>query len=109
MRNFVLYIDKGIEWGVYQKGYYLWDDKDYDKKRANKYMFGGFCTKDSLIMGFFDISIDDDMIKTAKNDEIMQEICEFRVLINDTFKESFNGTFIDALNYIKRHFKPDEF
>ena len=104
MREFILYVDTA-EWGIYANGYELWGNKDYDKKRNKKYMFATLCVKDGLIMGFFDISIDDETIKIAKNDELMQETCEFEVLIHDKFKERFSGTFVDALKYAQKAFK----
>lgn len=54
-------------------------------------------------MGFFDISISDEVIKTARNDEMMREVCNFRVLIHNKFKESFKGSLVDALQYVKEH------
>ncbi|ALV64692.1 hypothetical protein [Campylobacter fetus] len=56
-------------------------------------------------MHFFDIgAITSEILDIAKNDELMQETCEFEVLIHNTFKENFTGTFIDALEYIKDTF-----
>lgn len=102
MRDFILYIDEP-EWGVYQKDYNLWAGEDYDKKLADGYPFAALCVKGGLIMGFFDISISDEVIKTARNDEMMREVCNFRVLIHNKFKESFKGSFVDALKYIKEY------
>ena len=51
MREFILYVDTA-DWCIYAKGYELWDNKDYDKKRNKKYMFATLCIKDGLIMGF---------------------------------------------------------
>lgn len=102
MRDFILYID-GPEWGVYQKDYNLWAGEDYDKKLAEKYPFAALCVKNGLIMGFFDIAISDEVIKTARNDETMREVCNFRVLIHNKFKESFKGSLVDALQYVKEH------
>lgn len=102
MRDFTLYIDDA-EWGVYQKGYKLWAGADYDKKLADTYPFAALCVKGGLIMGFFDISISDEVIKTAQGDETMREVCNFRVLIHNKFKESFKGSLVDALQYVKEH------
>nr|WP_315047628.1 hypothetical protein [uncultured Campylobacter sp.] len=103
MRDFILYID-GPEWGVYEKGYELWAEADHDKKLAEKYPFATLCIKKGLIMGFFDISfISDEVIKTAQGDETMREVCNFRVLIHNKFKESFKGSLVDALQYVKEH------
>ncbi|AHE94580.1 TPA: hypothetical protein RPW15_001399 [Campylobacter fetus subsp. venerealis] len=55
-------------------------------------------------MGFFDVSMSDDDIKISKNDKIMSEICEFFVLKNDKEITKFQGSFIDALEYIKANF-----
>lgn len=104
MREFVLYIDEG-ECGVYKKGYDIWAGKDYDKKSGSKYKFATYCVKNGEFMGFYDSFISDLDINLAKTDKFMQEICEFEVLINNQFKEKFQGTFIDALNYIKANFK----
>ena len=97
MREFNLYLDfynnKPIEWGVYERGYNLWDNKDYDKKRADKYLFATVCVRNGLIMGFFDVSLSDDDIKISKNDKIMSEICEFFVL-NFCHKTTLNGCFV---------------
>ncbi len=109
MREFNLYLDfynnKPIEWGVYERGYNLWDNKDYDKKRADKYLFATVCVRNGLIMGFFDVSLSDDDIKISKNDKMMSEICEFSVFKNDKEITKFQGSFIDALEYIKANFK----
>lgn len=103
MRDFILYIDDA-EWGVYQKDYNLWAGEDYDKKLADRYPFATLCIKKGLIMGFFDISfISDEVIKTAQGDETMREVCNFRVLIHNKFKESFKGSLVDALQYVKEH------
>ena len=102
MRDFTLYIDDA-EWGVYQKGYNLWAGEDCDKKLADRYPFATLCIKDGLIMGFFDISISDEVIKISQNDEMMREVCNFKVLIHNKFKEIFKGSFVDALKYIKEH------
>lgn len=103
MRDFTLYIDEP-EWGVYQKDYNLWAGEDYDKKLADRYPFATLCIKKGLIMGFFDISsISDEVIKTAQGDETMREVCNFRVLIHNKFKESFKGSLVDALQYVKEH------
>lgn len=102
MRDFILYIDEP-EWGVYQKDYNLWAGEDYDKKLADRYPFAALCIKDGLIMGFFDISISDEVIKISQNDEMMREVCNFKVLIHNKFKEFFKGSFIDALKYIKEY------
>ncbi|WP_297964099.1 hypothetical protein [uncultured Campylobacter sp.] len=103
MRDFILYIDEP-EWGIYEKGYKLWAGEDYDKKLADRYPFAALCVKEGLIMGFFDISsISDEVVKTAQNDEMMREVCNFRVLIHNKFKESFKGSLVDALQYVKEH------
>ena len=74
MREFNLYLDfynnKPIEWGVYERGYNLWDNKDYDKKRADKYLFATVCVRNGLIMGFFDVSLSDDDIKISSKTPI---------------------------------------
>ncbi len=104
MREFILYIDTA-ECGVYQKGYNVWAGQDYNKKLGKMYKFATYCVKNGKFMGFFTSYIFDEDIKIAKNDELMQEICEFEVLIHDTFKEKFRGSFIDALEYTKENFK----
>lgn len=66
---------------------------------------------DEKLTGTFDIGdISDEVLNIAMEDEIMQEICKFKVfkLMQDV-NTGFQGTFIDALNYVKRHFKTDEF
>ncbi|MSN96445.1 hypothetical protein F1B92_04525 [Campylobacter sp. FMV-PI01] len=103
MREFILYIDE-TECGMYQKGYDLWDNDDYKKSLCAKYTFATYCVKNGKFMGFFASFIQDEDIKIAKNDEFMQEVCEFEVLIHNTFKEKFQGSFIDALKYIKENF-----
>lgn len=102
MREFILYIDEA-EYGVYEKGFTMWTQKD-DAKRLDEYMFAKICTKSDKLMGFFDVSLGDEIIERAKNDEIMQEVCEFEVLIHNTFKEKFRGSFVDALKYIKANY-----
>ena len=104
MREFILYIDEAA-CGVYQKGYDVWAGNDYDKKRGKMYKFAAYCVKGGKFMGFFSSFVFDEDIKTAQSDKLMQEICEFEVLICNKPKETFNGTFVDALKYIKENFK----
>lgn len=54
-------------------------------------------TKDKKIAYLFDIDVRDDDLQKAQDDERFKEICEFK---HD--KHSFKGTFIDALEYIKK-------
>lgn len=51
------------------------------------------------IVHIFDIFITDETIKIAKNDPLMNEICEFR---HKDYK--FKGSFIDVLEYIQKNF-----
>ncbi|OCS05547.1 hypothetical protein AC237_00010 [Campylobacter fetus subsp. testudinum] len=79
-----------------------------DKKRLYNYPFATFEVENNKIVHFFDIgAITSEILDIAKNDELMQETCEFEVLIHNTFKENFTGTFIDALEYIKANFNRD--
>lgn len=104
MREFILYIDEAA-CGVYQKGYDVWAGNDYDDKRNDNYIFATYCVKDEKFMGFYSSCIFDKHIEAAKKDKLMQEICKFEVLICNKPKETFNGTFVDALKYIKENFK----
>ncbi|MCR4942187.1 MAG: hypothetical protein K5978_05310 [Campylobacter sp.] len=104
MREFILYIDTA-ECGVYEKGYSLFDNTDYDKKQGEKYSFATYCIKNGKFMGFFSSGIFDEDIKVAESDELMGEVCEFEVLKNNKIKGKFEGTFIDALKYIQKHFE----
>ena len=90
MREFILYIDTA-ECGVYQKGYNVWAGQDYDKKRGSKYKFATYCVKNGKFMGFYDSFIDNKDIVFAKTDPFMQEVCEFEVLIHNTFKRNFKA------------------
>ena len=55
-------------------------------------------------MGFFDLSfISEDVVKTERIDVMMREVFYFRVLIHNKFKESFKGSLVDALQYVKEH------
>lgn len=104
MREFILYIDTA-ECGVYQKGYPLFDNANYDKKRGEKYKFATYCVKNDKFMGFFSSNVFDEDIKVAESDELMGKFCEFEVLKNNKTKDKFQGSFCDALKYIRKHFK----
>ncbi|GKH61202.1 hypothetical protein CE91St25_15380 [Campylobacter ureolyticus] len=88
-----------VEWQISVKGYDIWDSK-YAKKENEKYKFATFCIENNQIMGMFDMDVKDEVLKIAKKDPLMQEICEFK---HKDYK--FKGSFIDALKYIKQNFK----
>ncbi len=63
-----------------------------------EYSFGGSkSTQDGKIARIFDIDVRDTDLELAKDDKRFKEVCDFR---HD--KHSFKGTFIDALDYIKK-------
>ena len=92
-------VGNNIEWQISVKDYDIWDGK-YAEKENEKYKFATFCIENNQIMGMFDMDVKDEVLEIAKNDPLMQEVCEFR---HKNYK--FQGTFIDALEYIKENFK----
>jgi hypothetical protein len=61
-----------------------------------------FTDKSGKIVLIFDESVTSKNLKRYKDNERFQEVCDFDVITyNDKPVESFTGTFIDALIYIK--------
>ncbi|MCI6989412.1 MAG: hypothetical protein MR902_07625 [Campylobacter sp.] len=87
-----------IEWQINIKNYDIWNGK-YAKKENEKYKFATLCIEKNKIMGMFDMDVKDEVLNLAKNDPLMNEICEF-----NHKEHKFVGSFIDALNYIKKNF-----
>ncbi|MBE6429880.1 MULTISPECIES: hypothetical protein [Campylobacter] len=110
MRKILIFLYLDIEWGIIEAEYRkkildgsIDDSKNIDYKRCNKYGFATFEAVNGKIMHFFDIcKITDELLSVARDDELMQEICDFEVL-ESGYK--FTGSFIDALEYIKANFK----
>lgn len=100
LRKFDIEFDSFLgEWHINLKGYN--GDKIGNYSRLISPIIH---IENSRIVHIFDIFISDKTIKNANNDKLMQEVCEFEVLIHKTFKEKFSGTFVDALKYIKANY-----
>ncbi|WP_297575895.1 hypothetical protein [uncultured Campylobacter sp.] len=84
------------DWSIVDKKLYSTNQKHID-------FFANCYIKDDKITYIFDISFYD--LERAKKSKFFNEVCEFEVFVNDAFKEKFQGTFIDALEYIKANFK----
>ncbi|MBR8466348.1 hypothetical protein KDE13_08380 [Campylobacter sp. faydin G-140] len=98
-------------------GWTIEGTKNAERGTAVKYeLFAQFEALDGNITWIYDVlAPNDETIKACKDIAMFGSMREFFVYeLNKngdewSKKESFNGTFIDALNYIKRHFKTDEF
>ena len=97
-RKFKIYIKETIEWWI--------TTEDYNYKLQETYkpigIFGQDGLEDNKIIYLFDIVPRDKYIDEAKKDPRFYEVCNFEDIETN---HKFTGTFIDALNYIKKVFK----
>lgn len=93
----------GIEWHISSFNY----DEKFTKSIKGLYK-PIITTQESKITYIFDVfAPSDDEINECKKHKEFGEICEFNFFDSTTnkYKEKFQGTFIDALEYIKANFK----
>ena len=96
-RKFTIEIYNKCDWYIEIDGVKNFEDYPYLGGEID-YGFGGSrSTKDSKIARIFDIDVRDSDLEKAQNDERFKEVCEFT-----HGKHNFKGTFIDALEYIKK-------
>ena len=106
VRDFIIWYDD-IEWEIRESGL-----EDYSKFKQHKSdLFAHLLIKDSKIVYMHDISLSDEDIKSASLLDICNEECRFFVNSSSFLKntiqkeaESFKGSFIDALKYVKEVF-----
>ena len=105
MQEYFIEIWAGHQWDIFAK--------DFKKsKKCDKILnyFAGVCIKDAKIAYVTDILIDDSTIEELKNSKYFTQEALFtpRVYNEETLewqeKESFKGSFINALTYIKKEF-----
>ena len=111
MEKRILFIDLDSErraWEIYEKNHII----DLYPKKSKFYMpddsiFGmeNVLRKTGEIKGIFDANIGDINIKYAQSKKRFKEVADFVVLIDSKEREIFTGTFIDALEYIKKFFE----
>ncbi len=105
-RKFSILVYKDYDWELGLEGIenfddfaYLGGDKDYGFAHSS-------ATKDKKIAYLFDSTVNDEDLEKVKDDERFQEVCDFRttkVHKDDTeTKSTFTGTFIEALESIKK-------
>jgi len=84
-------------------------DKKIKKDKTDIETFGQFEVVKGEINWLLDSDIDDDMIKEVCEDELfLKEALFFPYIYKDkkwNKQDSFKGSFIDALNYVKKVFK----
>lgn len=108
-RKFIISSDsERRDWEIYEEGHVV-DifGEGFNKNLKHPYdgVFGiEEIDKDGKIKGLFDAGIFDEDIRKAENKRRFRERAEFVVMIDGKEKERFEGTFIDALKYIKRFF-----
>ncbi|MSN96773.1 hypothetical protein F1B92_06295 [Campylobacter sp. FMV-PI01] len=98
----------GIEWHIGSYDYNEENDKDTPLKGLIKPMT---TVKDGKIAYLFDLfAPSQDECQNAKNFKEFGEICEFNHFDTNVGRviKTFQGTFIDALNYVRENFKADE-
>lgn len=104
MEKMILFIKRDYE--------FLLDADGYDTSKGStddslfyKYYFADIQTQGGKIKFIQDQSVKDEQLLLAKDDPIMQEVCEFDILIiNETYKEiSQNKTMsiYEALKFVK--------
>jgi hypothetical protein len=99
-REFIIDIYKDIDWEIREKGL-----KDYNaispySGKTKDYNFGIYkLNPKGRIVYLYDICIRDEDLELVENDPLFAEICHF---VCDGY--SFDGSFADALKYIKKYF-----
>ena len=110
MRKIIISTDtERRDWEIYEESHVI-DiyGEGFNKNLKHPYdgVFGiEEIDKDGKIKGLFDAGIFDEDIKKAENKRRFWERAEFVVIIDGKEKERFEGTFIDALKYIRKFFK----
>ena len=87
MRKMILFIKRDYEMELIEVGY---DDNkgETDKKLFKKYVFAHIHVKNGEIKFIFEQTPDEEQLGLAKDDPLMQEVCEFEVIIvNEEWKE----------------------
>ena len=100
MDNYIIDLNTG-EWWIYKEGFDFKKQDDYQSFK-NDYGFAKSGMKNGKIIYFFDIYARDNDIEKAKNDKLFLRKAKFKVLKNNKGIKNFDGTFINALRYIKK-------
>jgi len=106
LRKFIIWFDD-IEWEIREVGL-----DDYKKFTSyHIILFANFRIRNNKIVYLQDINITDYDIKKASKFNIFKEKCKFYINNSDYLENSiqnksknFEGSFIDALKYIKKYF-----
>ena len=107
VRDFLIWMDD-VEWEIREVGL-----DDYTKlKWAGIEAFGNIRVKNGKLAYVQDIAIRDEYMEIVKKEKLFSEVCNFTHNDKSFVKniaqkdgKKFQGTFIDALNYIKKEFK----
>ena len=107
-RKFIIKIYKDYDWEIKLKT--LSDYALYPEMNLNVFVIARQ-TDDKKIVYLFDADIEESNIEAAKQDTRFAEICKFEYIYNDGDEEKeskhFSGTFIDALELIKKEFNAE--
>lgn len=107
-RKFIIKIYKDYDWEIKLKS--LSDYALYPELQLEVFSIERQ-TSDRKIVYLFDAVIEEDSILLVKEDDRFKEECNFEVIFDDGSGEelntSFDGTFIDALEYIKKEFNTE--
>ncbi len=107
-RKFIIKIYKDYDWEIKLKT--LSDYSLYPELQLEIFAIERQ-TSDRKIVYLFDATIEEDYILLVKEDDRFKEECTFEIMIDDGSGEESNssveGTFIDALEYIKKEFSDE--
>lgn len=101
-RKFIIKIYKDYDWEIKLNtlsDYSLYPELEFELFSIARQ------TSDRKIVYLFDADIEQENINTAKEDARFKELCKFEVFIDDGAGDKFDGTLIDALEYVQKEFR----
>ena len=111
-RKFIISSDsERRDWEIYEEGHLI-DvfGEGFNKGKGIKHPSDSIFAiedldKNGKIKGIFDAFIGEEELKLAQRKKRFKEVVDFVVLIDGKEEDRFRGTFIDALEYIKKFFE----
>lgn len=104
-REFTIWIFEDIDWEIRLKGH---------SSKKSECFIAAFAmaeiNKTNEIVYLFDIGVNDKDLELVKKDKRFDEICIFAHIespLNEKIIKEFEGTFIDALKYVKEALKDE--